>query len=230
MGTSQQVRPAAGGYGAARPQWRVLAGLAVAHMLAGTAALLASHNVPGRQAEQRMAVFEARPVPAPSPPPAPPPTTTLPDIEVIVPEPIVETDVVRPDTVLAANLSVAEAPVVPQVVQPVSAPPHPSLPPMPRAVTRDLVATVVAAEPPRYPLAARRAHEQGIVVLAVRVGIDGRVEEVRVERSSGSERLDTAALSAVRRWRWSPTLVDGQAVVVSGLVEIPFKLTNLQGN
>ena len=38
-------------------------------------------------------------------------------------------------------------------------------------------------------------------------------------------RLDKAALDAVRRWRWSPMLRDGQAVAVRGLVEIPFTLT-----
>ena len=62
------------------------------------------------------------------------------------------------------------------------------------------------------------------MVLEVSVGIDGRVAAIALRRSSGSPRLDDAALSAVRHWRWSPTLVAGESVIVRGLVEIPFVL------
>jgi periplasmic protein TonB len=47
---------------------------------------------------------------------------------------------------------------------------------------------------------------------------------VSVARSSGFDRLDKAALDAVRRWRWSPTLRDGAPVSVRGTVDIPFVL------
>jgi protein TonB len=50
------------------------------------------------------------------------------------------------------------------------------------------------------------------------------VNDIAVGQSSGFDRLDKAALDAVRRWRWSPTLQGGEAVQVRGMVEIPFVL------
>jgi len=66
--------------------------------------------------------------------------------------------------------------------------------------------------PPRYPALARRFGEQGDVRLSVHVGLDGRVVEIRLTESSGSDRLDNAAQEAVRQWRFIPATVDGQPV------------------
>ncbi len=48
-----------------------------------------------------------------------------------------------------------------------------------------------------YPLAARREHLQGVVILRLRLAADGRVLGVRMSRSSGHEVLDQAALASV---------------------------------
>ena len=48
-----------------------------------------------------------------------------------------------------------------------------------------------------YPLAARRAHLEGVVVLRMRLAADGRVLGVRMSRSSGHSVLDEAALASV---------------------------------
>jgi protein TonB len=61
-------------------------------------------------------------------------------------------------------------------------------------------------------------------VLRVVISPEGRVVEVSVHRSSGFPALDEAALAAVRKWRWSPTLRDGRAVSITGLVQLPFIL------
>ena len=53
---------------------------------------------------------------------------------------------------------------------------------------------MISATPPRYPEMSRRLHEQGTVYLSVLVGTDGAVSEISVSRSSGSARLDKAAL------------------------------------
>jgi protein TonB len=66
--------------------------------------------------------------------------------------------------------------------------------------------------PPPYPAAARRMGEQGEVRLDVHVGADGSVIDVQVRASSGSPALDRSAMDAVRRWRFRPATVDGQAV------------------
>lgn len=83
---------------------------------------------------------------------------------------------------------------------------------------------MIAAEPPRYPLESRRKREQGVVVLQVTLDTSGAVADISVARSCGYDRLDQAALKAVKRWRWSPTRRGGQDVIVRGLVEIPFEL------
>lgn len=83
---------------------------------------------------------------------------------------------------------------------------------------------MISATPPRYPHESRRKREQGTVVLMVLLAVDGTVADVSISQSSGSARLDDAALKAVRRWRWSPTRRNGDPVMVRGLVEIPFIL------
>ncbi|WP_235522878.1 energy transducer TonB [Novosphingobium sp. Leaf2] len=88
----------------------------------------------------------------------------------------------------------------------------------------DLSSKVLFAKPPVYPIDARRAHEQGTVKLLVVVGSDGCVKDIQLAASSGSQRLDRAALQAVRRWRWSPTISGGAATMVRGYVTIPFVL------
>jgi protein TonB len=89
----------------------------------------------------------------------------------------------------------------------------------------DLSASMIAAKSPKYPIESRRKREQGTVVLTVVVGSSGSVVDVSIAKSSGFERLDKAALAAVRGWRWSPTVRNGQPVMVKGFVDIPFVLT-----
>ena len=57
---------------------------------------------------------------------------------------------------------------------------------------------------PTYPRAARRAGRQGTVMLHVEVLADGHVDRIEIDKSSGYELLDDAAVEAVRRWRFVP--------------------------
>lgn len=77
-----------------------------------------------------------------------------------------------------------------------------SVPPMvDRAQSRD----------PEYPANARRAGEQGSVVLQVLVGTDGRVLDARLAQSSGYPDLDRAALEGIKSdYRFIPGMIDGQ--------------------
>jgi protein TonB len=77
---------------------------------------------------------------------------------------------------------------------------------------------------PSYPLASRRAGEQGTVTLRVRVSPDGLATRVAVERSSGSPHLDAAALEAVKAWRFTPARRGADAVESWMLVPIVFRL------
>lgn len=154
----------------------------------------------------------------------PPPAEKEP--EVAPPEPLPEAVVVPKAIVPApapapAPIVVTDVPPPPKAV--VVAPPAPPVLAGPVSV-EDLSSKMISAPSPRYPVESRRRKEQGTVFLSVLVGIDGNVADVAVSRSSGSPRLDKAALEAVRRWRWSPTMRAGAAVMVRGTVDIPFVL------
>lgn len=57
---------------------------------------------------------------------------------------------------------------------------------------------------PVYPAASRRLKEEGRVVLEVFILQDGSVGDLRIKASSGHERLDQAAVAAVRHWTYLP--------------------------
>ncbi|MCW9058713.1 MAG: energy transducer TonB [Gammaproteobacteria bacterium] len=78
--------------------------------------------------------------------------------------------------------------------------------------------------PPSYPRLSRRLREEGEVELRVRVDPAGQPVVVELARSSGSGRLDEAALRAVRDWRFEPARRGGQAVEAWVRVPILFKL------
>lgn len=78
---------------------------------------------------------------------------------------------------------------------------------------------------PAYPSAARRAGEAGSVVVSVLVGTDGRVADAEVMRSSGYERLDSAAVrQALSAWRFRPATRDGVAVQSRHQITVTFVL------
>jgi len=77
---------------------------------------------------------------------------------------------------------------------------------------------------PEYPSLARRAHVSGIVVIDAVLSPDGRVTGAKVLRSIPM--LDEAALTAVRQWIYSPTLLDGVPVSVEMTVTVTFVLKN----
>ncbi|MFZ4536957.1 energy transducer TonB [Propionivibrio sp.] len=79
---------------------------------------------------------------------------------------------------------------------------------------------------PTYPPASRRLHEEGEVVLRVRVSAEGHPESVEIKQSSGFPRLDRAAEAAVSRWRFVPARRGDVAIAVWIQVPITF---NLQG-
>jgi protein TonB len=59
------------------------------------------------------------------------------------------------------------------------------------------------------------------VTLSVQVRADGRVGSVRVSLSSGSAALDSAAISAIKRWSFSPEQKNGKSVPT--LLNVPFR-------
>ncbi|HWJ70886.1 MAG TPA: energy transducer TonB [Sphingobium sp.] len=187
----------------------------------GAFAFMNPHVNPKMKREPTVVTMLALPnEPPPAPAEQPPtPETPPPVAQVAAPVPLI-TLIERP-TVIAA----------PAIVQPVTAP-APVAPPAPAARAPenigDLSTRMISAKPPKFPIESRRAHEEGVVVLSVLLSTEGRVAEISVASSSGFTRLDRAALEAVREWRWSPLMRDGQAVMVRGVVTIPFILKGVR--
>ena len=75
---------------------------------------------------------------------------------------------------------------------------------------------------PSYPLIAKTARVSGLVRVYVVVNEKGTVESV--ERADGPVQLQAAATDAARRWKFRPTLVDGQPVRVAGFISFNFAL------
>jgi len=80
-------------------------------------------------------------------------------------------------------------------------------------------------EPP-YPSSARHRHQEGLVLISVRVTAQGRAEKVELKQSSGYPLLDEAALNAVRDWEFIPARVDTIAFASEIEVPVRFKLTD----
>jgi TonB family protein len=75
---------------------------------------------------------------------------------------------------------------------------------------------------PLYPDIARAARVQGVVILEVTIGVDGKVVDVKVLRSIPL--LDAAALDAVKRWEFERTVMNGKPVSVIMTVTVQFTL------
>jgi protein TonB len=73
-----------------------------------------------------------------------------------------------------------------------------------------------------YTPEALSAKVQGVVILDVVVGPEGRVDQVRVLRSIPM--LDQSAVDAVKEWEFTPTLLNGTPVPVLMTVTVNFTL------
>lgn len=77
---------------------------------------------------------------------------------------------------------------------------------------------------PVYPASMREAGLSGMVPLEAVIGSDGAVSVVRVLSAQVHPDLAIAAADAVRQWRFTPTLLNGQPVEVVMTVTVQFDL------
>ena len=75
---------------------------------------------------------------------------------------------------------------------------------------------------PVYPAIAKAARAEGTVAVQLRLDKNGNVEEAVAV--SGHPLLRSAAVDAVRQWRFTPTLLNGQPVKVTGVANVNFIL------
>jgi len=82
---------------------------------------------------------------------------------------------------------------------------------------------VIFQPDPEYSEEARKAKYQGVCVLWLIVGPDGRPRDIKVARTLGLG-LDEKAIEAVKTWRFEPAMKDGKPVAVQINVEVQFRL------
>jgi periplasmic protein TonB len=173
------------------------------------------------------------PAPEPAPPPEPPPPEPPP------PEPVVQPEVVVPEP------PPPPPPPVRKLERPVKREPPPPVPTAPAEITNLATTAAPAPAPPvvtpqqiswqgrlgaylarfkRYPIAAQRRNEQGVVMMRLMVARDGKVISAAVVRGSGFEELDQAAGDWVARASPVPAFTDDmtQAQVE---VTVPFRFS-----
>ncbi|MBA2238872.1 MAG: energy transducer TonB, partial [Lysobacter sp.] len=121
-----------------------------------------------------------------------------------------------------------DPPVIFDEPSPVDTPAPPPRPPAPPAPQPDIGASVDISSknmnPPKYPPAAYRQGAEGTVVLVIDVDANGNVTNVSVEKSSRNRDLDRAAMDAARKWRFSPSRVNGRPAAGRVRVPVDFKL------
>ena len=83
-------------------------------------------------------------------------------------------------------------------------------------------AKLISSPRPVYPLMAKLVRVEGTVRLRAIVSRSGMIKDLQV--LGGHHLLVKAALDAVQRWRYQPTLLNGEPVEVDTIVEIKFSL------
>jgi periplasmic protein TonB len=171
-------------------------------------------------------IEEVKPPPQEKPPPPPPPRFTAPPPPYI-PPPEIQVQVPQTAPVITAVTSVKPTEPVAAPGQRYAAPAAPApAPPTPRPapVRTSAVVDAKACEKPEYPPAALRAQETGVVLLAFLIDVDGTALESKVERSSGSRRLDEAARKALGLCKFKPATVDGKPERAWAKIEYDWKM------
>jgi protein TonB len=144
---------------------------------------------------------------------APAPTDEAPPLSS---PPLVEVSFTLPQPEQLAFESEAITPPPVPVAANAIAPAGQAAPPMVESVE------YVRAPAPVYPRESSRRREYGTVTVRVLVDPAGRPARVQVERSSGFERLDIAALEAVKKALFRPHEVNGIAQAAQVLIPVEF--------
>lgn len=167
-------------------------------------------------------IEEIKPPPPDKLPPPPPPKLAAPPPPFIPPPEIqVQVPQINTTAITAVTRVAPTAPVAPPGQR--VAPPAPAVV---RAapVKTSAVVDARACEKPTYPAAALRAQETGIVLLAFLIDLDGTAVESKVERSSGSRRLDEAARKALSLCKFKPATTDGKPERAWAQIEYEWKI------
>ena len=162
------------------------------------------------EAVETKIIEEVKPPPPPdAPPPPPPPEMKAPPPPFIPP---VEVNVQQPPPVQAAISNATNVkPATNELPRPTPpAAPAPAAPANPNPVRVAAVADFNTCAKPEWPKASLRNEETGTVTLSFLIGVDGRVVESKLVKSSGFRDLDKAAQTGISKCRFKPGLTDGK--------------------
>jgi len=154
------------------------------------------------------------PPPTPQPTPSPPPVAPTPPPPVAAPSPAPAAQVPQVEVAVAPSTATKQAITAvnnsaPQPTPTSAAAPATPARPAPPARTPASV-SAAQCEKPEYPSASRRMEEEGTVSLRFLVGVDGKVIQSEIEKSSGFKRLDEAARAGLSKCRFQPATLDGR--------------------
>ena len=117
------------------------------------------------------------------------------------------------NTVEAVLMSEAPPPPAPTSTAPAitqTATPPAAAPAAPAIRTGAVIQPGAHCAKPDYPSASRRMEEEGTVTLKFLIGVDGKVIQADIEKTSGFTRLDEAARNALSKCQFRPGTVDGK--------------------
>jgi periplasmic protein TonB len=80
---------------------------------------------------------------------------------------------------------------------------------------------------PYYPAGEIRQGHEGTVVLSLHILADGRVAEVKLQQTSGFQKLDDSALREAKKWRFVPGTSDGAPVAMWKQMPVTFRLNQV---
>jgi TonB family protein len=110
----------------------------------------------------------------------------------------------------------------PAVGDPLASAAHRNGPAAPLAVGGDIKqAQLLKSVAPEYPVLAKAQHVSGRVQIEAVVDASGNVAAAKV--LSGPALLHQAALQAVKQWRYSPAILDGQPTITHVVVNMDFR-------
>jgi protein TonB len=183
----------------------------------------------------------------PPPPPPPPPPAAAPPVRVI--RRVTAEELMRAPTVIPKTIAVVKDQPQPQasvgvvggvpggmpggapggvlgsILSAAAPPPPPPKAEVPKRIRvggQVEAAKAIYRPSPEYPPLAKMARIQGVVRLEAVISKDGTIQDLKM--LSGHPLLVKSAMEAVQKWRYQPTLLNGEPVEVVTEIDVNFTL------